>query len=506
MGNLDKLRGTPEGYTASSKNKLPRHLRKAAMMASALLSVAPLSAQAENTEQNPQEVLYGVRVRYSEEQKAMMEAEQKMAQKQMEDRYGVDGSVSLNHEDISINFNADSNTYEILGTDGSLVNIPLEDMNHAKMSRQAQKDHKEHYSKPAEISFYEEANSGIGGVYNVQEHKIKINTISTRPEGLLSDDEHISFIIDHEKSHAEDYQDKDFSIEQFYTQGQCLRKGFDSEIKANINSSAMLLEKYSKTGDVKCFDALVNVSYEYRKEFKSWIEANKDKANTQECKTKLAAAIHDGWLDLNNHPHEYYFNNEANNAINRYNIGSSETKALDGADEFYNIQNDKGFVSPSAIVENQANIDAYLKMQKEMFQDTALGDVSSVCCGYVKIGAGCEMQEAVPRGQTQQAKNFIQKMAEGASTIKGVMRNMNKYLKVVKKAGKDGDITVKEQIKINNMVEKVCKEDSKAGAIIASKTGRGWNKNTSKNQTDKSSVENTQINTNVVLAQQDYAR
>lgn len=221
------------------------------------------------------------------------------------------------------------------------------------------------------------------------------------------------------------------------------------------------------------------------------MQQNPDKIDSRECKLKLAKAVHDGWLEQNNKEGTPYYM-QSQRGVEGRKINS---------DGYIHADNN---ISAGAIVENEGNIRDYLKVRKDLFSDTALGDVSSVCCGYVELGAGATLrnEKDVLQAQTQ-AEMLMQGMAEGARSTSDAANKIEDALKVVKKADKDGERTDKEQAKIDDMLQQACDNVNSQtkkindGKQIAELTGRNWKHKASKNNNTGNSAENVQDNTNV---------
>ena len=494
-------------YTQMSKSgKLGATLGAAAIMAA-----TPMAAQNQNTEREPIDDGHKIEMTVQEspnrDNAPTIDFYQAQSQAQ---------SQALNPQDINVSY--DQGTYVVEGSDGSIVMMEDESFRQSQIMRQARREHREHYSGSVDVQYVnlnsEEVIDGVVhgslylGRYDTRSNTITINSYKDNSNGeqyspeqeqilndvgsRLNDSNSQSSTLAHEQSHADDYNKPNFAICINRTQDQIRRANYDTEIKANIAEAALALEKFKQTGKIEEFDVIRNSGD--LKEYKEWLQNNTDKADSKEGKLKLAQAIRNGWLERNNHEGTIYYNQAIQSIQNRDITGGGNVTAYASA----------GNLSPSAVAENRANINDYLRMQQDIFRDTALGDVSSVCCGYVQIGAGAANQDInnIDRAPTQ-AEQFVQSMSSNSSSVRGANRAIEQNLDVVRRADKDGVRTPEEQAQINQMVSNVCNstktmdQKTKDGITIARKTGRGWQNRSASKQDAGRTIENTNNNTNV---------
>ncbi len=489
---------------------------KAAMAATLVMAATPMAVQAQNTDRDPVDDGHKIEVfeqsRNIEEHQSentlnfldvVAEMEKESAEKTEAETAKAHTEKSEENVDITeniqkIEYNVEDKYYNIECKDGSQIIIYEEALNQRKIEKEAKQDHKEQYSSPVTVerevldndgvvSHITERGDVLSGAYNPDTNTITMydyadDVPDKAPEqtkelfakiGKLLNDENVdASTLEHEKSHAEDFNNPNFAIEVNQTVGQIHRKNYDTEIKATIKEAAMALDKFKQTKNI---DDIKTLNAGDLQEFKDWLKENPDKADSKECKLKLAKAVYDGWLEQNNKKESSYYLQATCYALNK------EMEITNDGD-FTALTSGK--ISPGAIVENSGNIRDYLKMQKDLYSDTALGDVSSVCGGYVEIGAGAKMRDITDIEQPKtQAEQLLQSITNGSKSTKAASRKLNNVLKIVKKADKDGVRTDKEQAKIDNKIQKACNsseaQKKKDARTIAMKTGRARPHNSS---------------------------
>lgn len=494
MSDIDKLRGTPQGHTATSSIS-SKELKNAALTTAAVLTMAaaPTNLQAQQIEQEPVNDAHKIEVVSSQttntDDENVIDFET-VAQVETQ----KENSEKLKLEDIKkIEYNAQDKYFNIECHDGSQIVIDEASLEQRKIEKEAKQEHKEQFSSPVTIERevldrqgildqIHDYNDVLAGAYDSTTNTITMydyednatyndseNTKALLAKiGVFLNDENFDKQTEvHEMSHAEDFNNREFAIDVNQTQGQIHRKNYDTEIKANIAEAAYGLEKFKQTGNI---DDIASLNSGDLKEFKEWLQENPDKVDSKECKLRLAKAVHDGWLEKNNVEGSSYYT-QAQRAV--------EDRDITYEGDFTAYAD--GSISAGAIVENSGNINDYLKAQESIFKDTALGDVSSVCCGYVELGAGAKMTDVnkdISPAQTQ-AEELIQTITQNATTTRQAARKIENVLDVVKKADKDGERTEKEQAKIDKVLNNVINGSSKQfdqkrkdAITIAQKTGR----------------------------------
>ena len=252
-----------------------------------------------------------------------------------------------------------------------------------------------------------------------------LKQIEEEPERLES-------VLEHEKVHR-DSDEKGINNVSTITGKQAAKLDMLDEIKATMAQVALGFEKYKITGNLEDIKPS-NVGE--LKNFKNWLKANKDKADTEDCSLRLAKEIYISFLENNNKKGCYYYYQvmKKNHAIGR---------------------------QAGAIVENSANVAEYYRRVENMFKDTSLGDVCSVINPDFKLGSGAQIEtkEDVFYNMSQ-AEKFVYILTDNTLTVEEATECMKKMLVVVKRVDEDNIRTRYEQQKVDRAIKNVL--DSKS--------------------------------------------
>ena len=417
-------------YKIKSKN-----LRRTAMFLSAVFCFAPVSAKEDKTK------------------------------KKNNSELNLTITYNKNHA-----INGNWGVYEIKGADGKSIKFTQADLNGYEISEKENKLHEQIFSKECKVVYkvldwekaLDQAKKGkyymatylIGkntiNIYRSSETREKINEkLSLAREKNNTDEimacayllllkqieeepERLESVLEHEKVHR-DSDEKGINNVSTITGKQAAKLDMLDEIKATMAQVALGFEKYKITGNL---EDIKSSNVGELKNFKNWLKANKDKADTEDCRLRLAKEIYISFLENNNKKGCYYYYQvmKKNHAIGR---------------------------QAGAIVENSANVAEYYRRVENMFKDTSLGDVCSVINPDFKLGSGAQIEtkEDVFYNMSQ-AEKFVYILTDNTPTVEEATECMKKMLVVVKRVDEDNIRTRYEQQKVDRAIKNVL--DSKS--------------------------------------------
>lgn len=376
----------------------------------------------------------------------MPEADAK--KKPLKEKYGFD---------IVYDPAADAFALQLRGTERSVI-LHSGNIDYKTWQNNYVEDLKETFNKPTEYTTVEEdlyeavedTNGGIALAYYDMDNGIVINKYTISDEdrvklvdmlienGKTPDDanhaidrvlnqspDELRYIIEHEVTHLEDH--KYFDNEKCDLPPQYMAKlNMMTEIKANMKEAGLALQQYQKNGDLSGFDYLSFAS----EAMKKGLQENYDLQNPQgveAAKNFVAESVYNNWLQTFNCEGSYYSNQSYVNAL----AGERPVWALvDGK---------------SCEAEYKRRIDA-------MFQDVGyLGDVRKYVNADLKLNN--ELTQAFIESEMQNAalKAIMKRDAENA---KKYSKNLQRYMKKVKKIDRDNVRTDKETQKLSKYIEK----------------------------------------------------
>lgn len=296
-----------------------------------------------------------------------------------------------------------------------------------KLEREAQKEQKEMYSAPTQITMGEVQPHALAEAgYN--EITYDADKIQNAAEKLNIDYDMIFHsAIEHEKTHIADHQkgsNKTVNISYNYLQ----KLDMCTEINATITQASIALKQYQQTGNIDGVKLLWNCANQG--EIADYI---KEHSNDKDCEKQVGALVFRGWLEKNNKVSSDYW---------------QQAKAHGNA-PINSIPN----TMAGALVDNQATLNEYHNRTDTMFQNTALGDIRK----YVDVDF-----EIAGDQHLSQSEEFLQALTNSARDTHQATKRVETLFKEVQKADEDGIRTPEEQVAINQTLAR----------LMAEKTGR----------------------------------
>ena len=495
MADIDDLRGTPSGHTASkSSNILKKAAVTVAIAANTIVgapkvNASPTKEDGNNkdkieqvVEQQPVHTDDGRTIDFETAAAQIQEQNQTADIENMENQASdmaqsiaqMGQNATLDKLGVEILYDKQDKIYYILGEDKNLIKISEDELNYGK--NKAQYDLQQlkkfiHPTRQVNISVNMDKNSlqfdkkgnetkyadlqmqvGTMAAYVPQLNSIikvayegAINNKELQDKLMQQANDMGESLMEHENSHRDD--DKTGAFNMLNKSPIHMAKiNMLTEIKANMVEAGIAYEYYKKTGSLDKFDLISNSDLT---EVKQYLTQN---PNAENCEALIAATVYKTWLEKNNKENTAY-SKQAFQSVQEISNGAKHGMEYSAA---------------AKLTDSQALENEYHKAVDKIFDNVpGLGDVRAQVNPDFSLNDGLVRQingRFKKDGKVTALMNIVTSAAEN---VRQANRAIKKFLRPIRQADKDGERTETEQKKID---KKISRKMARLSGRIVNKT------------------------------------